>query len=31
MEDELSYTEKTAKSLNQLAKQVTQLTDLVNI
>ena len=31
MEDELSYTEKTAKSLNQLAKQVTQLTDLVNV
>ena len=31
MEDELSYTEKTAKSLTQLAKQVTQLTDLVNV
>ena len=31
MEEELSYTEKTAKNLNQLAKQVTMLTDLVNV
>ena len=32
MEDEtLTYTEETAKNLDQLAKQVTILTDLVNI